>query len=323
MNKTISITFLFALTISTILTSAYAEDTDPLITDEGGANIQGDTIYSIGTGDTIDLKPLNLWRDEAYAQYIYTDSELENIDTIFAIAIYKHNTGFEGSGKALSYNNCKIRLNNTSDDEFEILSSTGSFNIGNRDTTGTICFEGTIDVPDTNGWIWILFETPFVKTPGQNVSVLLQHATNEIDDHNDAKWRHSISDKNRSISGDADEFGIITNIVLDIKFAVSLKTETGIIPNFNQKTIINNIQHYPNPVTNKITINFSLPVSQMVSLNVLNFNGKTVYTTGKRQMNTGLNQFQIDCKNLVPGTYFYILKTSKESFRNKLIVIQR
>lgn len=284
-------------------------------------NIEGDTIITIGSGDTIDLKPLNMWNNQTYGQYIYTSDQMSVADTIYSLAIFKVNTGFEGSGKALNYLKCKIKMKNTANDTITITDASSS--MGTRDTSGELCFEGTISVPEINGWVWIPLSKPFVRTNNQNISVLIQHATDQEDYNDDAKWRHTKTNANRAITGYDNDYGFVSSNILDIKFATSVKTVSPVKFGRNSNANMVNLRQFLNPNTNNVTFLLSLPTRQNVSLKVYNLQGKEICSINKHALRSGKHSILINRSKFTSGSYLYVLKTEQKIFKNRILFIQR
>lgn len=81
-------------------------------------------------------------------------------------------------------------------------------------------------------------------------------------------------------------------------------------------------QNNPNPFTDYTIINFSLPVASQVKLQIMDVNGRVVYTQ-KMKSTTGINQWRIEKDKLnTAGIYYYRIESSYGTHANKMILIQ-
>ncbi|MEY3367498.1 MAG: hypothetical protein RI973_653 [Bacteroidota bacterium] len=67
---------------------------------------------------------------------------------------------------------------------------------------------------------------------------------------------------------------------------------------------------FPNPGGNKLTVNFSVPLSEEVQLTVTDAAGRTVKQE-KRQVDNGEYEWYFDVSDWVPGSYFVELKNTR------------
>jgi hypothetical protein len=77
---------------------------------------------------------------------------------------------------------------------------------------------------------------------------------------------------------------------------------------------------YPNPVVNFANINYTLPVSSKVIVNVYDLNGRMVRTIDLSNQGVGIHQASIDCNTLERGAYFLQLIAGKESTTAKFVL---
>jgi hypothetical protein len=81
-------------------------------------------------------------------------------------------------------------------------------------------------------------------------------------------------------------------------------------------------QNYPNPFNPSTTIEFTLPKSEYVELNVYNILGKEVATLVSNKLNSGNHTYQFDGKNLASGVYYYQLVAGDYREVKKMILIK-
>lgn len=79
-------------------------------------------------------------------------------------------------------------------------------------------------------------------------------------------------------------------------------------------------QNYPNPFSEKTTIDFHLPKAATVSLKILDISGKEIRRIANRQFPEGRNSLEIHKKELNVGIYFYRLEFGEQSVNGKMIV---
>ena len=81
-------------------------------------------------------------------------------------------------------------------------------------------------------------------------------------------------------------------------------------------------QNYPNPFNPTTTIEFTLPISGNVQLDVYNITGQKVKTLVNQKIQAGKHAIEFDARNLASGVYFYQIQAG--SFRDvkKMIVIK-
>ena len=81
-------------------------------------------------------------------------------------------------------------------------------------------------------------------------------------------------------------------------------------------------QNYPNPFNPSTKIDFSLPNSDFVQLNVYNIKGEKVAELVNEQKSAGNYSVTFDASNLASGTYVYRLSTGKSNLTKKMILLK-
>jgi len=81
-------------------------------------------------------------------------------------------------------------------------------------------------------------------------------------------------------------------------------------------------QNYPNPFNPVSVINFELPTSNYVSLNIYDINGRKVAGLVNEVKEAGYYSVQFDAKNLSSGMYFYKLTSGNFSAVKKMVVVK-
>ena len=79
---------------------------------------------------------------------------------------------------------------------------------------------------------------------------------------------------------------------------------------------------YPNPFNSTTTIEYTLPYSSEVILNLYNLSGQRVETLVDGRMQAGVHNIILDAGDLVSGLYFVKLEGSGWSFTNKIILVK-
>lgn len=81
-------------------------------------------------------------------------------------------------------------------------------------------------------------------------------------------------------------------------------------------------QNYPNPFNPTTTINFSLPVSGKVVLEVFDVTGKSVATLIDNEMQSGVHYVNVNAADLSSGVYFYRLRANKFIATRKFVLMK-
>lgn len=81
------------------------------------------------------------------------------------------------------------------------------------------------------------------------------------------------------------------------------KESTSTVENVNSN--IHDVAAYPNPVTDKVYIEFSLDRSEILNISLTDIQGKTVYSTGNTKYGTSAHRVAIPTESIVGGTYMY------------------
>ncbi len=81
-------------------------------------------------------------------------------------------------------------------------------------------------------------------------------------------------------------------------------------------------QNYPNPFNPSTTINFSIPKTQNIKLNVFNSNGELVKTLISKNLPSGEYSVNFDGENISTGIYYYRLEGDNFSSTKKMILLK-
>ncbi len=81
-------------------------------------------------------------------------------------------------------------------------------------------------------------------------------------------------------------------------------------------------QNFPNPFNPITTINFSLPVSGKVVLEVFDISGKNVATLLDNELQYGEHSLQFNAADLASGIYFYRLRADQFIATRKFILLK-
>lgn len=92
------------------------------------------------------------------------------------------------------------------------------------------------------------------------------------------------------------------------------------VKNISNKNLISVSQNYPNPFRGSTSINFYLPKSNTVSLEVRNLLGQKVYEIPAEYESTGNHTLRLNTTNLQPGIYFYTFRANQFSVTKKMVI---
>ncbi len=99
-------------------------------------------------------------------------------------------------------------------------------------------------------------------------------------------------------------------------------TGVEVPPNDNMPTTYSLSQNYPNPFNPSTTINFALPKSGNVTLNVYDVLGRLVKTLVSGDLNAGYHTINFNADNLASGVYFYRIKAGSFVSVKKLMLLK-
>jgi len=81
-------------------------------------------------------------------------------------------------------------------------------------------------------------------------------------------------------------------------------------------------QNYPNPFNPMTTIEYSIPQSGFVSIQVFNLLGQEIETLVNKKQKPGNYSIQFDATNLASGIYLYRIQEGKNSLIKKMVVVK-
>jgi len=105
-------------------------------------------------------------------------------------------------------------------------------------------------------------------------------------------------------------------------FIAKLGLVTGIEEEFALPQSFNLSQSYPNPFNPSTTIEFSLPCSGYVMLQVFNILGEVVATLVNEELNVGTYTTQWNASGVASGVYFYKMRTGEFVDTKKLLLLK-
>jgi hypothetical protein len=76
---------------------------------------------------------------------------------------------------------------------------------------------------------------------------------------------------------------------------------------------------YPNPVNDKLIVQYYLYDAEEVTMNVYDINGRLISQGNLSSTTTGLHHAQFNTAELAAGNYVVELKTSKLAYRKKIV----
>jgi hypothetical protein len=81
------------------------------------------------------------------------------------------------------------------------------------------------------------------------------------------------------------------------------------------------VETYPNPCKAYTTLQFTLKQAAKVHISLTDISGKTIREYDKGCLSVGTYFQKIDCREMVPGIYFYTLSSGKEKLSGRLVVL--
>ena len=81
-----------------------------------------------------------------------------------------------------------------------------------------------------------------------------------------------------------------------------------------------NLNLYPNPVKDHLTLEINLEQSREIGFRILNLNGQVMLSEGVRKYNAGAQVINIDMSSLITGTYLMQLEVDGQSVTKKVVV---
>lgn len=115
------------------------------------------------------------------------------------------------------------------------------------------------------------------------------------------------------------EYSVQGGIVLSLPHPHSVwrdrQTDYGGLgnPSVSVKDLDNNalkIKLFPNPVNSRASLQFELPESGFVKVNIFDMSGRLIATPYQNQLNAGKNNISFDVNQLHNGTYLYVLENN-------------
>ena len=180
----------------------------------------------------------------------------------------------------------------------------------------------------TDSWNWTLADSVEFAVSGKVLELKIAKSALGLDSNEELSFEFKWSD-NMQEDGNIMDFYVNGDAAPGGRFNFVYTTENTVSINENKlpqdKSVPLNI--YPNPVDQNVTIEFFLPESMYVKLNVYNILGKRVKTLidEKRTMGKSVihwNTFDENGKKLKRGVYFCALETNGTNIRsqNKIVI---
>ena len=167
--------------------------------------------------------------------------------------------------------------------------------------TGNAVLNGTIDISVTGS---------FVPAPGDSFVVLTTTG--------------SVSDSFMTVSAQSGLYVDVqinsNNVTVHIDSVGVLSVEE--ISNGETVTSFELQQNYPNPFNPSTNIQFALPQSSLVTLEVFNLLGERVGVLVSEELDAGTYNYNWDATNLTSGIYFYKLQSGSFIETKKMILLR-
>lgn len=81
-------------------------------------------------------------------------------------------------------------------------------------------------------------------------------------------------------------------------------------------------QNFPNPFNPSTSIQYSVPSTQWVSINIFNSIGEQIETLVSGMVTKGVHEIIFNSKNLSSGVYFYRIEAKSSSLTKKLVILK-
>jgi hypothetical protein len=122
-------------------------------------------------------------------------------------------------------------------------------------------------------------------------------------------------------SGVVNFYGSFVNGYSNISTQMVSVNEENSSTNVNElATQVTNVQVFPNPTTEKISLNLMLNSSANVIIDLLSLDGKNVFSMHNNQLQQGEHQLSFDVSNIKSGTYLLRLSTEDNATFKKVII---
>jgi len=107
------------------------------------------------------------------------------------------------------------------------------------------------------------------------------------------------------------------SINVTVSGAVGIENQSTFVP----KTFSLN-QNYPNPFNPKTIINYELPITNYVELNVYNLLGQTVVNLVSEKKSAGYHQVEWNALGFTSGIYIYRIKVGEYQNVKKMVLLR-
>jgi poly(beta-D-mannuronate) lyase len=108
-----------------------------------------------------------------------------------------------------------------------------------------------------------------------------------------------------------------------------MDADKGVLATFKNITLVNETQinktyhlaqNYPNPFNPKTIINYELPITNYVQLNIYNIIGKKMVTLVSERQNAGHHEVEWDASGFASGIYYYMIRVGEFQVVKKMIL---
>ena len=87
---------------------------------------------------------------------------------------------------------------------------------------------------------------------------------------------------------------------------------------YKDKTVVNDLNVFPNPATDRLNVSFVMPDESPVSCKILDMTGKLLYNK-QIESNGGLIEESVDVSGFAKGIYFLRIETTKGTTIEKFV----
>jgi hypothetical protein len=163
----------------------------------------------------------------------------------------------------------------------------------------------------------------FIYDKNNNLIELLGQEWDGIDWVNDFKWTYTY-DVNNNLIEELDQLWDenVTNWVNLYRYTYSYMPIIGIEQLSNRVNNFNLSNNYPNPVNPTTTIEFTLPMTSEVTLQIFSILGEVVATLVLERLPAGNYKCDWDASGMASGVYLYRLQADNHIETRKMVVMR-
>ena len=118
---------------------------------------------------------------------------------------------------------------------------------------------------------------------------------------------------------DGDNSTTLIDLGNDFDSGTSSVATTGEVTGINEIISVKDVQIYPNPVRDQLTVNLNLVKKASVSFSIVNVLGQQIGMPEVKQFGSGMNTAALNTSSLAPGVYFLSIQTEEGAIQQKFV----